>query len=25
MPIIFLFAIALRSSEWLLRRRWGVV
>jgi len=25
MPIIFLLILALRSSEWLLRRKWGVV
>ncbi len=25
MPILFLFALMLRSSEWLLRRKWGVV
>ena len=25
MPVIFLLLIALRSSEWLLRRRWGVI
>jgi hypothetical protein len=25
MPVIFLLALAIRSSEWLLRRRWGVV
>jgi hypothetical protein len=25
MPIIFLLALAIRSSEWLLRRKWGVV
>jgi uncharacterized membrane protein len=25
MPIVFLLAIALRSAEWLLRRRWSVV
>lgn len=25
MPIVFLFALLLRSSEWLLRRRWGVI
>jgi uncharacterized membrane protein len=25
MPVIFLLALALRSSEWLLRRKWGVV
>jgi uncharacterized membrane protein len=25
MPILFLFALLLRSSEWLLRRKWGVV
>jgi hypothetical protein len=25
MPIVFLAAILLRSAEWLLRRRWGVV
>lgn len=25
MPVIFLLAILLRSSEWLLRRKWGVV
>jgi uncharacterized membrane protein len=25
MPAIFLLLIALRSSEWLLRRRWGVI
>jgi uncharacterized membrane protein len=25
MPIVFLLVIALRASEWLLRRRWGVV
>jgi hypothetical protein len=25
MPIVFLFALMLRSSEWLLRRKWGVV
>jgi uncharacterized membrane protein len=25
MPAIFLLALALRASEWLLRRRWGVV
>lgn len=25
MPVVFLVALLLRSSEWLLRRRWGVV
>jgi uncharacterized membrane protein len=25
MPIVFLLALALRGSEWLLRRRWGAV
>jgi hypothetical protein len=25
MPAIFLLAVALRASEWLLRRKWGVV
>jgi hypothetical protein len=25
MPIVFFAAILLRGSEWLLRRRWGVV
>jgi uncharacterized membrane protein len=25
MPVIFLLILALRSSEWLLRRRWGVI
>jgi hypothetical protein len=25
MPAVFLVLLALRSSEWLLRRRWGVV
>ncbi len=25
MPIIFMLALALRSAEWLLRRRWGVI
>jgi uncharacterized membrane protein len=25
MPIVFLLAIAIRGSEWLLRRRWGVI
>jgi uncharacterized membrane protein len=25
MPVIFLLALAIRASEWLLRRRWGVV
>jgi hypothetical protein len=25
MPIIFLAALLLRSGEWLLRRKWGVV
>jgi uncharacterized membrane protein len=25
MPIVFLFALLLRSSEWVLRRRWGVI
>jgi uncharacterized membrane protein len=25
MPIVFLLALALRSTEWLLRRNWGVV
>jgi hypothetical protein len=25
MPIVFLLAILLRASEWMLRRRWGVV
>jgi len=25
MPVVFLLAITLRTSEWLLRRRWGVV
>lgn len=25
MPVIFLLALGLRSGEWLLRRRWGVV
>jgi hypothetical protein len=25
MPVIFLVALMLRASEWLLRRKWGVV
>ena len=25
MPIIFLLALGIRASEWLLRRKWGVV
>jgi uncharacterized membrane protein len=25
MPVLFLLAIAIRASEWLLRRKWGVV
>jgi hypothetical protein len=25
MPMVFLLALMLRGSEWLLRRRWGVV
>jgi hypothetical protein len=25
MPIVFLLALMLRSMEWLLRRKWGVV
>jgi len=25
MPAIFLLALGLRASEWLLRRNWGVV
>ena len=25
MPVIFLLAMAIRASEWLLRRKWGVV
>jgi len=25
MPLLFLLALALRSSEWLLRRKWGAV
>jgi hypothetical protein len=25
MPAIFLLALSLRASEWLLRRKWGVV
>ena len=25
MPIVFLLAMAMRGSEWLLRRKWGVV
>jgi len=25
MPAIFLLALGLRASEWLLRRKWGVV
>ena len=25
MPIVFLLAMACRASEWLLRRKWGVV
>jgi nitrogen fixation protein FixH len=25
MPIVFLLALAIRASEWLLRRKWGVV
>ena len=25
MPVIFLFALSLRTMEWLLRRKWGVV
>ena len=25
MPVVFLLALAIRGSEWLLRRRWGVV
>jgi hypothetical protein len=25
MPVVFLIALLLRSSEWLLRRKWGVI
>jgi len=25
MPVIFLLAMGIRASEWLLRRKWGVV
>jgi hypothetical protein len=25
MPIVFLLLLLLRSTEWLLRRKWGVV
>jgi hypothetical protein len=25
MPAVFLLALLLRGSEWVLRRRWGVV
>jgi len=25
MPIVFLLALCMRGSEWLLRRKWGVV
>ena len=25
MPVVFLLALALRASEWVLRRRWGVI
>ncbi len=25
MPVVFLLVLALKSTEWLLRRRWGVV
>ena len=25
MPVVFLLLLAIRSTEWLLRRRWGVV
>jgi len=25
MPIVFLLVLGIRASEWLLRRRWGVV
>jgi len=25
MPIVFLLALGIRASEWLLRRKWGVV
>jgi hypothetical protein len=25
MPVIFLLALGIRASEWLLRRKWGVV
>jgi hypothetical protein len=25
MPIVFLMALGIRGSEWLLRRKWGVV
>jgi hypothetical protein len=25
MPIVFLLALMIRSGEWLLRRKWGVV
>jgi hypothetical protein len=25
MPVVFLLALAIRASEWLLRRKWGVV
>ena len=25
MPVVFLLALMIRGSEWLLRRKWGVV
>jgi len=25
MPVVFLLALLLRGSEWVLRRRWGAV
>jgi len=25
MPVVFLLALLLRGSEWVLRRKWGVV
>ena len=25
MPVVFLLALGIRASEWLLRRKWGVV
>ena len=25
MPVVFLLALTIRASEWLLRRKWGVV